>query len=382
MIYLDHHSTTPCDARVVEVMLPYLSEEFGNPASRTHAFGWRANEAVERARAQVARGLAADARELVFTSGATEANNLASLGWMRRPENRGGHILTVATEHSAVLDPIAALAKQGCAVTHLGVDAEGCIDQEAFRAGLRPETRLVSVMLANNEIGTIQELAPLTALARERGVLFHTDAAQAVGRIPVDVHALGVDLLSLTAHKFYGPKGIGALYIRRGKPGLTLTPLQYGGGHERGLRSGTLPAPLCVALGKAVELATTECEVEGKRIRELRDGLYDRITSGLDGVALNGAHDARLPGNLNLSFSGIEGEALVVRLAEQVAVSTGAACSSARPEPSHVLRALGRPGEQAQAALRFGLGRGTTLEEIDRAAELVIQHVGALRGFV
>lgn len=363
-------------------MLPFLTRDFGNPASRTHAFGWRASEALERARLQVARGIGADPREIVFTSGATESNNLAILGLMRRPENRGAHIVTCETEHSSVLDPIAALAKEGCEVTRLGVDCDGRIDPEVLRRGLRSNTRLVSVMLANNEIGLTQQLEPLVAAAHETGAVFHTDAAQAVGRIPVDVAALGVDLLSLTAHKFYGPKGVGALYVRRRRPPLALTPLQYGGGHERGLRSGTVPVALCVALGSAIELAVGDCEAEGKRVRELRDRLWTRLDSELDGVERNGPAEPRLPGNLNLSFAGVEGEALVVRLAEQVAVSTGAACSSTTPEPSHVLRALGHSRDRAQASLRFGLGRGTTLEEVDCAADLVVRHVRELRGLV
>ena len=360
-------------------MVPFLTREFGNAASRTHGFGWRASEALEAARSRVALGIGADPREIVFTSGATESNNLAILGLMRRSENRGGHVITCETEHRAVLDPIAVLAKEGCEVTRLGVDREGRLDPELFRRSLRPSTRLVSVMLANNEIGLVQSLEPLVAAAREAGAVFHTDAAQAVGRIPIDVTTLGVDLLSLTAHKFYGPKGIGALYVRRQRPSLALSPLQHGGGHERGLRSGTVPVALCVALGRAIELAVNECDVDGKRIRELRDRLWSRLTSELDGVERNGPAEPRLPGNLNVSFAGVEGEALVVRLAEELAVSTGAACSSAKPEPSHVLRAIGCSRERAQASLRFGLGRGTTRDEVERAADLVVGHVRALR---
>ena len=377
-VYLDHHATTPCDPRVVEAMLPYLTEEYGNAASRTHGFGWRAEEALEDARRRVARGLGADPREIVFTSGATESNNLALLGAVRAAGASAAHVVTCRTEHSAVLDPCRALDKQGAEITRLDVDRQGHLDLDRLAAAIRPETVLISLMHANNEIGVIHDLAAIGALARERGVLFHSDAAQSVGKLPLDVREAGVDLLSLTAHKIYGPKGIGALYVRRGGPRVRLEPIVYGGGHERGLRSGTVPVAQCVALGCAVELACAEREAEAVRLRELRERLWQRLSSELDEVTLNGDPERRLPGNLNLSFAGVEGEALILAL-DEIAVSTGSACTSARQEASHVLLALGMSRTRALGSLRFGLGRGTTAEEIERAADAVVEQVPRLR---
>ena len=382
-IYLDHHATTPCDPRVVDAMLPYLAEEFGNAASRTHAYGWRAEEAVEAARAAVARAIGADAREIVFTSGATEANNLAILGVVRAVQARagglrGGHVVTCRTEHSSVLDPCQALEREGVRITRLDVASDGHLDPERVRGALEPDTWLVSIMVANNEIGVIHDLEAIGRITRERGVPLHSDAAQAVGKIPLDVGRLDVDLLSLTAHKLYGPKGIGALYVQRRRPPLGIQPLLYGGGHERGLRSGTLPVALCVALGRAVAIATGEMEDEAKRLSDLRERLWLRLQSELDDVRLNGDSERRLPGNLNVSFGGVEGEALVLALRD-VAVSTGSACSSARQDASHVLLALGLSRARALGSLRFGLGRTTTQGEIDRAAASVIEQVRRLR---
>jgi cysteine desulfurase len=377
-IYLDHHATTPCDPRVVDAMLPYFAEEFGNPASRTHRFGWRAQEAVDRARRQVAEAIGAHAREIVFASGATEANNLAILGTARASRARGDHVVTCATEHRAVLDPCRALEKEGFRVTVLPVRPTGIVDLAALEAKLEPSTLLISVMLGNNEIGTLQPLAEIARIARERHIVLHTDAAQAVGKIPVDVERLGVDLLSFTAHKLYGPKGVGALYVRRRRPTLEIAPLLHGGGHERGLRSGTLPAPLCVGFGEACAIAARELDAEAARIGDLRDRLWTRLSSELDGVSQNGASGPRLPGNLNVSFAGVEAEALLMGLPE-LALSTGSACTSATPEPSHVLRALGLGKERALSAVRFGLGRFNTRDEIDLAAERVVVEVRRLR---
>jgi cysteine desulfurase len=377
-IYLDHHATTPCDPRVVEAMLPYFAEEFGNPASRTHRFGWRAEEGVDRARRQVADAIGAHAREIIFTSGATEANNLAILGTARANRARGDHVLTCATEHRAVLDPCRALEKEGFRVGVVATRPTGIIDLDTLVAKLEPGTLLISVMLANNEIGTLQPLAEIGRIARERDIVLHTDAAQAVGRIPVGVEHLGVDLLSLTAHKLYGPKGIGALYVRRRRPALQIAPLLHGGGHERGLRSGTLPVPLCVGFGEACAIGARELEAEAARVGELRDRLWRRLSDRLDGISQNGATDRRLPGNLNVSFAGVEAEALLLGLPE-IALSTGSACTSATREPSHVLRALGLGEKRANSAIRFGVGRFNTRDEIDLAAERVVHEVRRLR---
>ncbi len=353
-IYLDHHATTPCDARVVAAMLPYFTEEFGNAASRTHAFGWRASESVERARAAIAALVGADAREVIFTSGATEANNLALLGGaraLRRARAGVNHVIALRTEH---------------------------VDPERLRAALREPTLLVSVMHANNEIGVIQPIAALAELASESGAAFHCDAAQSAGSLALDVTQLGVDFLSLSAHKLYGPKGVGALVVRRNAPLARLEPLLHGGGHERGLRSGTLPVPLCVGFGRAAELARAERDGDARQLAALRDRLWARLSAELPQLALNGSLEHRLPGNLNVSFLGAEGEALLAALPE-LALSTGSACTSAKREASHVLRALGAAEARALSALRFGVGRGNTEGEIERAAELVIAATRKLR---
>ena len=376
-IYLDHHATTPCDPRVVEAMHPWWTDEFGNAASKTHAFGWRAAEAVEGARQRVADLIGADPRELVFTSGATESNNLAILGLARARRERGRHVVTVQTEHRAVLDPCRALEKEGFRVTYLPVDRGGLVDLDGLAKSLDGEAILLSVMHANNEIGFIQPLEEIAAIARSRGVPLHSDAAQSAGKLALDVRELGVDALSLSAHKLYGPNGVGALWLRRGA-GLRLEPILHGGGHERGLRSGTLPVPLCVGFGRACELARELQQDEALRLARLAESLWKRLSSELGAVQLNGAALPRLPGNLNVSFLGVEGEALLAALPD-LAVSSGSACTSATREPSHVLRALGLDEQRALSSLRFGLGRSTTQEEVDAAAELLIEQVRRLR---
>ena len=376
-IYLDHQATTPCDTRVVDAMAPYWSREFGNAASRTHAFGWRAQEAVEAAREEVARLIGADSREVVFTSGATESNNLALLGVARASRERGDHIITCQTEHRAVLDPLAALEKEGFRVTRLAVDAQGLVDVDGLSAALEPRTILVSIMHVNNEIGVVQPLAEIGRITREHGALFHTDAAQSVGKLPVQVDLLGVDLLSLSAHKLYGPKGIGALYVRRRSPVVRLAPILRGGGHERGLRSGTLPLPLCVGLGRACQIAGQEWEANAKHGVRLRDQLWGRLSTELDEVWLNGHPERRVGGNLNVSFVGLEAQALLVALPE-VALSAGSACTSAQPEPSHVIRALGWGAARALGAVRFGIGRSNTEAEIDAVGGMLVEQVGRI----
>ncbi|GIW42280.1 MAG: cysteine desulfurase IscS [Candidatus Binatia bacterium] len=375
VVYMDCHATTPVDPRVFERMVPYFCERFGNASSRNHAYGWEAEEAVENARAQVARLLGAKPREIVFTSGATESDNLAIQGVLGNA-SKTPHIVTVVTEHRAVLDTCRALEKAGRArVTYVPVDRQGVVDPDDVRRAIDRDTVLVSVMLANNEIGTIAPLAEIGRITRERGVLLHTDAAQAVGKIPVRVDSLGVDLLSLSAHKMYGPKGVGALYVRAG---VRLRPLVYGGGHERGLRSGTLNVPGIVGLGAASELCAAEMQAEAERVSALRDRLFRRLLEALDDVFLNGHPTARLPGNLNVGFRYVEGESLLLAL-DDVAVSSGAACSSATLEPSHVLRAIGLDEELAQSSLRFGLGRFNTEEDVDYVAERVATEVRRLR---
>jgi cysteine desulfurase len=377
-IYLDYNATTPCDPRVLEAMRPYFTDEFGNPASRTHAYGWRSEEAVERARTQIAQSIGARPRELIFTSGATEANNLALLGAARATAKCRGRVVVCRTEHRSVLDPCQALRREGFDVTQIAVQPSGQIDISALRKALRRGALLVSVMHANNEIGILQPLQEISAAAHASGALVHTDAAQSVGKVAVDVASLGVDLLSLSGHKLYGPKGIGALYVRDRRPSIELRPILYGGGHERGLRSGTLPAPLCVGLGRACEIAVEELEVEAVRTRRLRDRLLSNLEARIDDLQLNGDPEDRLPGNLNLSFRGIEASSLLLALPD-VAISAGSACTSAHPEPSHVLAALGLPPEEVLSSVRIGIGRFTTDEEVDRAAVRIAEEVGRLR---
>ena len=372
-IYLDHHATTPVDPRVVEAMVPFFTSTFGNPSSRHHAFGWAARDAVSAARRQVAELIGADPREICFTSGATESDNLAVRGVATSGERRPRHIVTMTTEHHAVLDPCRRLEREGIDVSYVAPQRDGLCDVSDIERALRPETCLVSVMAANNEIGVLQPIAEIARLTRPRGILLHTDAAQAVGKVPVDVRALDVDLLSLTAHKMCGPKGIGALYVRRSRPRLGIAPLFDGGGHEQGLRSGTLNVPGIVGLGAAAAICCDELAAEAGRVGALRDRLLDGLRARLDGVTVNGSLTARLPHNLNVSFEGLEGESLLVGL-DDVAVSSGAACTSVNPEPSHVLRAIGTPDHLARASLRFGLGRTTSEAEID----YVIGKLGGL----
>jgi cysteine desulfurase len=379
-LYLDHHATTPLDERVLDAMLPYLKEDFGNAASTSHVYGWRAAAAVDQAREQIAGALGAAPREVVFTSGATEANNLALLGAARRRRPSGRDVVvSLASEHPSVLDPLEALGREGCEVRIVPVDAQGLVELERLRAAVDERTAVVSVMAANNEIGVLQPLAEVGAIARQVGAWFHSDAAQAAGRLELRVDRLPIDLLSISGHKLYGPKGIGALFVRARRPRVRLEPIQYGGGHEGGLRSGTLPVALIVGLARALELALAEREAEAERLGALRDELWRRFSCELDGVCCNGSLSERLPGNLNVSFEGVEIDKLLLALPE-LAVSTGSACSSAKPEPSHVLLALGLPETLARASLRFGLGRGTTAADVDFAAGRVIEAVRAQRG--
>ena len=358
-------------------MLPYFSEKFGNAASRQYRYGWDAQQAVDRARESVAALIGAEAKEIVFTSGATEANNLALKGLADAYRARGNHFVTIATEHKSVLDACKALERHGCRVTVLPVETDGTVDLDALRGALTDQTIAVSAMAANNEIGVLAPLAAIAAIAHERGALLHTDAVQAVGKVPFDVNAAGVDLASLTAHKLYGPKGIGALYVRRRNPRVSVTPLVDGGGHERGMRSGTLNVPGIVGFGVAAEIARVQMDEEGARLEKLRARLLDGLRARVDGLIVNGTMAARLPGNLNVSFPGVDGEALLVSLCEDIAVSSGAACSAA--EPSHVLKALGRKTELALASLRFGLGRSTTEQDVDTAVVRVSEVVNRLR---
>ena len=380
-IYLDHHATTPCDPRVVAAMQPYFAEEFGNAASRTHAYGWRAAEAVERARAQIARLVGADARDVIFTSGATEANNLALCGGaraLRRARPAVTRLLGCRTEHRAVLDPLGALEREGFATSLLSVGADGRLDPEALRTALAEPVLLVSVMHANNEIGVTQPIAELARLAAAAGAAFHCDAAQSPASLALDLEALGVDSLALSAHKLYGPKGIGALVLRRRSTQPRPEPILHGGGHERGLRSGTLPVALCVGFGQAAELARESREADAKRLAGLRDRLWARLSAELPELVLNGSLEHRLPGNLNVSFLGVEGEALLAALPE-LALSTGSACTSAKREASHVLRALGAGEARALSAVRFGIGRENSAAELERAADCIVAAVPKLR---
>ncbi|MFO1464747.1 MAG: cysteine desulfurase family protein [bacterium] len=374
-IYLDYHATTPTDPRVFAAMRPFFTEEFGNAASRQHEYGWKAEAAVEKGRGQVAQAIGAQAKEIVFTSGATEGNNLALFGIAEALAERGRHLIVGATEHRAVLDPAKRLAERGCELTVLPVDRYGRVDPEELRRALRPDTFLISLMMANNEVGTLHPVAEIGRLAKERGILFHSDAAQALGKAPIDVEAIGVDLLTLSAHKFYGPKGVGAIYLRGKNPRVRIAPLFYGGGHERGLRSGTLNVPGIVGMGEAAELACRELPEETARLRTLRDRLWQGLQSGIEGAACNGHPSERLANNLNVTFAGVRAEALMMEL-KGIAVSSGSACSSAQPEPSHVLRALGLSPEAAKSSIRYGLGRWTTEAEIDA---VVAQTVAAVR---
>lgn len=377
-IYMDCHATTPCDPRVVEAMTPYFTQSFGNAASRTHEFGWRAEEAVEYARKQVADLIGATPKEIVFTSGATESNNLAIKGVAEARQDRGDHIVTVMTEHKAVLDTCKRLESRGLKVTYLPVDGSGLVAPEDINDAITDRTILVSVMLANNEIGVIQRIAAIGRICNERGVLFHTDAAQGAGRIHFNVRESDVDLASLSAHKMYGPKGVGALYVRRKDPRVILTPLIDGGGHERGLRSGTLNVPGIVGFGKAAEIARAEMPGESQRLLHLRERLRAGIMGRLDGVRLNGHPTERLPGNLNLSFAHVEGESLLMAL-NDIAVSSGSACTSASIEPSHVLKAIGLNEDSVHNSIRFGLGRFNSEEEVDYTIGRVTEIVMKLR---
>ena len=371
-IYLDCHATTPVDERVLEAMLPYFTERFGNPASINHLYGWEAEAAVKQARATLADAIHATPEEIIFTSGATEANNLAIKGVAEAYFNKGRHIITLQTEHNAVLDPCQYLLALGFEVTFLPVQSDGLLDLADIEKAFRPDTILVSVMAANNEIGVLQPLAEIGKMCRSRQVLFHTDAAQALGKIPLEVDALNIDLMSVTAHKVYGPKGIGALYVRRRNPRVHLAPQLHGGGHERGMRSGTLYPPQIVGFAKAVELAVAELETDARRITGLRQRLWEQLRV-FEGIYLNGHPVQRLPGNVNISVEGVDGAALLLGLQPVVAVSSGAACTSTKTTPSHVLMALGRTEELAYASVRFGIGRFNKAEEIDKVA----QHAGA-----
>lgn len=375
-IYLDYSATTPVDPRVVEKMVPWLYENFGNPASRSHSFGWESEDAVERAREEVAKLVNADPREIVWTSGATESDNLAIKGAANFYAERGKHIITVKTEHKAVLDTCRELERQGFEVTYLDVKDNGLIDLDVFKAALRPDTVLVSVMMVNNEIGVIQDIETLGEICREKGIIFHVDAAQATGKVEIDLQKLKVDLMSFSAHKTYGPKGIGALYVRR-KPRVRIEAQMHGGGHERGFRSGTLATHQIVGMGEAFRLAREEMGTENERIRMLRDRLRAGL-SQIEEVYLNGDMDQRVPHNLNVSFNYVEGESLIMAIKE-LAVSSGSACTSASLEPSYVLRALGRNDELAHSSIRFTLGRFTTEQEVDYTIELLKSRVGKLR---
>jgi cysteine desulfurase len=377
-IYMDNHATTAVDPRVVDAMLPYFSERFGNAASRNHSFGWVAEEAVENARAQIGRLINAAPKEIIFTSGATESNNLAIKGVAEMYREKGNHIITQVTEHKAVLDTCKRLEKCGYEVTYLPVGKDGCVDPDDLRRAVTPKTVLITIMYANNEIGVVQPVEEMAKIAREKGVLFHSDAVQAVGKMPVDVQKDRIDLLALTAHKLYGPKGCGALYVRRRNPRVQLASIIDGGGHERGMRSGTLNVPGIVGFGKAAELCQNEMGAESKRLRALRDGLKDGIFAGLAEVYINGSMMHRLPHNLNVSFANVEGESLLMGI-NDVAVSSGSACTSARVEPSYVLRALGVDEDLAHSSIRFGLGRFNTQEEVDYVIGRMVEVVGRLR---
>ena len=378
-VYMDNNATTPIDPRVLEAMMPYLTNVFGNAASRTHVFGWSAMEAVERAREQTGALIGASPKEIVFTSGATESDNLAIIGGARFNKKKGKHVITVVTEHKAVLDSCHQLEKEGYEITWLGVDTEGLVDLAEFEAAIRPDTVLASVMLANNEIGVIQPIAEMGAICRKNKVIFHCDAVQGLGKIPFDVAEMNVDLVSISAHKMYGPKGIGALYVRRGRPRIRLEAIIHGGGHERGMRSGTLAVHQIVGLGAAAVLAKEDLEnghIED--VKALRDRLWAGLQENLTELYLNGSWEKRLPNNLNVSFNCVEGEAMMMGI-KDIAVSSGSACTSASLEPSYVLRALGLEDELAHTSIRFGIGRFTTEEEVDYVIRRVVENITKLR---
>ena len=375
-VYLDYAATTPVDKRVAEKMIPYLTETFGNPASNSHAFGWEAEEAVEKARADIAALINADPKEIIFTSGATESDNLAIKGAANFYKTKGKHLITVKTEHKAVLDTMRELERQGFEVTYLGVQENGLIDLEELKAAIRDDTILISVMWVNNEIGVVQDIPAIGEICRERKIIFHVDAAQACGKVPVDVEAAKIDLLSMSGHKVYGPKGIGALYVRR-KPRVRLEAQMHGGGHERGFRSGTLPTHQIVGMGEAFRIAKEELEQDMAHYRKLRD-IFLKGIEGIEEVYINGDLEHRAPNNLNVSFNFVEGESLIMAVKE-LAVSSGSACTSASLEPSYVLRALGRNDELAHSSLRITFGRMTTEEEVQFAAELIKSKIGKLR---
>jgi cysteine desulfurase len=377
-IYMDNHSTTPVDPTVLEAMLPYFTEKFGNAASRNHVFGWEAEAAVDAARQQIAELINADSKEIIFTSGATESDNLALRGVAEMYRDKGDHVITTVTEHRAVLDTAKRLEKMGFSVTYLPVGKDGLVDPEAVKHAITPKTILISVILANNEIGTINPVADIGKIAKERGILFHSDATQAVGKIPVDVQAAGIDLASFTAHKMYGPKGVGALYVRRKNPRVRLVPMIDGGGHERGMRSGTLPVPLIVGFGRAAEICRQMMPEESKRLAALRDRLRDGIMTQLDETYLNGHPTQRLPNNVNISFAYVEGESLLMGL-KDIALSSGSACTSASLEPSYVLKALGVGSDLAHSSIRYGLGRFNTEEEVEYVVRRTVEVVTKLR---
>jgi cysteine desulfurase len=377
-IYMDYHATTPVDPRVLEAMTPYFTEHFGNAASRNHAFGWAAEEAVDNARKQVADLIGANPKEIIFTSGATESNNLAIKGAAEMYREKGTHVITCVTEHKAVIDTCKKLEKQGWRVTYLPVQKDGRISLDDLRAAITDKTVLITIMTANNEIGILQPIAEIAAIAKEKGILFHTDAVQAAGKIPLNVNDLRVDLASMSAHKMYGPKGVGALFVRRRNPRVLLAEQISGGGHERGMRSGTLNVPGIVGFGKAAELARLEMSSESERLRRLRDDLNQKLHRNLDEIYINGTMEHRLPHNLNISFAYVEGESLLMGI-NDVAVSSGSACTSASLEPSYVLKALGAGDDLAHSSIRFGLGRWTTQEEVDYVVEKLTTVVRRLR---
>ncbi len=371
-IYMDHHATTPVDPRVLAAMLPYFTEKFGNASSVDHIYGADGSQAVEKARQQISSLIGSRPDEIIFTSGATEADNLALLGVVESYQSKGCHLITCTTEHKAVLDTCDYLEKQGCEITYLPVDNLGMIDLDELKQSIRSDTILVSLMTANNEIGVLHPLQEIGKITREYGILFHTDAAQAIGYIPINVQEMNIDLLSMSAHKIYGPKGIGALYVRRISPRVKLAEQIHGGGHERGMRSGTLNVPAIVGMGEALEIARKEMKKESKRLRGLRDQLYEGLKTGIESLEINGHLTLRLPHNLNIYLPGIESRYLLVKLKHDVAISTGAACTTAQVEPSHVIKAMGFPDERAHQSVRFGLGRNSSSDDIDRATAVIL----------